>query len=67
MDDLLYRGTVRNLRRHIADAGFKSVTENLSVSQLATRNLARSLSSRVPQVPLVRDIFVTNMEYVLTT
>ena len=67
IDDLLYKVTVRNLRRNILDAGFKTVTENLYVSQLATRHLARPLSSRVPHVPLVRDVFVTNMEYVLTT
>ena len=65
-DDLLYHVTVRNLRQHIRDAGFRTVRENLYVSQLATRYLARALSSRVPDLPLVRDIFVTNMEYVLT-
>ena len=65
-DDLLYHVTVRNLRQHIRDAGFRTVRENLYVSQLATRYLAQALSSRVPDLPLVRDIFVTNMEYVLT-
>ena len=65
-DDLLYHVTVRNLRQHILDAGFRTLRENLYVSQLATRYLARALSSRVPDLPLVRDIFVTNMEYVLT-
>jgi SAM-dependent methyltransferase len=66
IDDLLYRVTVRNLRRNIRDAGFATLRENLYVSQLATRNLPAALSSRVPLMPLVRDIFVTNMEYVLT-
>ncbi len=65
-DDLLYHVTVRNLRQHILDAGFRTLRENLYVSQLVTRYLARALSSRVPDLPLVRDIFVTNMEYVLT-
>ena len=65
-DDLLYHVTVQNLRQHIRDAGFRTVRENLYISQLATRYLAQALSSRVPDLPLVRDIFVTNMEYVLT-
>ncbi len=65
-DDLLYKVTVRNLRQHIVNAGFATARENLYVSQLASRNLPQQLSSRVPDVPLVRDIFVTNMEYVLT-
>ncbi|HTK28840.1 MAG TPA: class I SAM-dependent methyltransferase [Vicinamibacterales bacterium] len=66
-DDLLYRVTVRNLRRHIADAGFRQMREDLYVSRLATRLLARPVSSLVPQVPLVRDVLVTNMEYLLAT
>lgn len=65
-DDLLYKVTVRNLRQHIVEAGFKTVCENLYVSQLATRHLPRTLSGLVPNVPVVRDILVTNMEYVLT-
>ena len=66
-DDLLYRVTVRNLRQHIADAGFKPVRESLYVSRLATRYLAKGVSSLIPQVPLVRDVLVTNMEYLLAT
>ena len=65
MDDLLYRATVRNLRANIATAGFRTVREDLAVSRLLVRNLPATLSSRVPDVPLIRDIFVTNMEYVL--
>ena len=65
MDDLLYRATVRNLRANIATAGFRMVREDLAVSRLLVRNLPTTLSSRVPNVPLIRDIFVTNMEYVL--
>ena len=67
IDDLLYPVTVRNLRRNIHQAGFRQVRENLYVSQLAVRNLPKSLSALVPNVPLVRDIFVTNMEYLLTS
>ena len=67
VDDLLYRVTVRNLRRHIAQAGFKPVREDLYVSRLATRLLARNVSMWLPQVPLVRDVLVTNMEYLLAS
>lgn len=66
-DDLLYRVTVRNLRRHIRDAGFTPLREDLYVSRLATRYLSRRLSSLIPGVPLVRDVLVTNMEYLLAT
>jgi SAM-dependent methyltransferase len=65
VDDLLYRATVRNLRRNVAAAGFKTVREDLAVSRLLVRTLPRSVSSLVPGLPLLRDIFVTNMEYVL--
>jgi SAM-dependent methyltransferase len=65
VDDLLYRATVRNLRANITAAGFNIVREDLAVSRLLKRNLPRSLWSAVPRVPLIRDIFVTNMEYVL--
>jgi SAM-dependent methyltransferase len=67
VDDLLYRVTVRNLRRNIADAGFKPLREDLYVSRLATRMISRRLSRFIPNVPLVRDVFVTNMEYLLAT
>lgn len=66
IDDLLYPVTVGNLRRNIHQAGFRQLRENLYVSQLAVRSLPTSLSALVPNVPLVRDIFVTNMEYLLT-
>lgn len=66
IDDLLYRATVRNLRRHIGDAGFRLVREDLYVSRLVKRMLPAKLSALVPNVPLFRDILVTNMEYLLT-
>lgn len=65
VDDLLYRVTVRNLRRNIAQAGFKPLREDLYVSRLATRLLTRKFSTLLPCVPLFRDILVSNMEYVL--
>ena len=64
-DDLLYRATVRNLRRHIDNAGFTVRREDLAVSQLVTRNLPARISALIPDVPVIRDIFVTNMQYVL--
>ena len=64
-DDLLYRATVRNLRKHIGEAGFAVRREDLAVSQLITRNLPAGVSGLVPNLPFVRDIFVTNMQYVL--
>ena len=67
VDDLLYRVTVRNLRRNILQAGFRLLREDLYISRLATRLLAKKLCSFLPNVPLFRDILVTNMEYLLAT
>ena len=64
-DDLLYRVTVRNLRRNIAAAGFRVTDEHLSFSGLAKRLLPGSAVARVPRLPLVRDILVTDMNYLL--
>ena len=65
IDDLLYKATVRNLRRHIRDARLKPRREDLAVSRLVTRHAPKSIAAAVPRIPLVRDILVTNMEYVL--
>jgi SAM-dependent methyltransferase len=64
-DDLLYRATVRNLRGHIREAGLKPRREDLAISRLVTRNLPARLAQSIPDIPLVRDILVTNMEYLL--
>ena len=64
-DDLLYRVTVRNLRQNIAAAGFRVIHEDLSFSGLAKRVLPGRVVGRVPAVPLVRDILVTDMNYLL--
>ena len=66
LDDLLYRATVRNLREHIQRAGFRVVREQLHVSALARRVLPKPLADRIPNIPGVRDVLVTNQEYVLT-
>jgi len=66
LDDLLYPVTVRNLRDHIRRAGFKVAREDLHISRLARRLFPEWVIEHVPKVPLVCDILVTNMEYVLT-
>jgi ubiquinone/menaquinone biosynthesis C-methylase UbiE len=63
-DDLLYKVTVRNLRENIRRAGFEILHEDLYVSRLAHR-LSRGFAARVPSMPLLRDILVGNMEYLL--
>jgi SAM-dependent methyltransferase len=65
VDDLLYPVTLRRLRRDIANAGLHIVREDLYVSRLARRVLPRPLGARIPRLPLLRDILITNMEYVL--
>ena len=64
-DDLLYRVTVRNLRQNIAAAGFRVAHEGLSFSGLAKRVLPGRAVGNLPAVPLVRDILVTDMNYLL--
>ena len=64
-DDLLYLVTVRNLREHIAAAGFRVIREDLYVNSLAKRWLPDGVSNAVPRLLLLRDILVTNQEYLL--
>jgi SAM-dependent methyltransferase len=64
-DDLLYLVTVRNLRAHIAAAGFRVIREDLYVNSLAKRWLPAFVSNALPRIPLLRDILVTNQEYLL--
>jgi len=64
-DDLLYLVTVRNLRERIAAAGFRVIREDLYVNSLAKRWLPALISNAIPRIPLVRDILVTNQEYIL--
>ena len=66
-DDLLYHVTVNNLRRAIADAGFQLVKEDLYVSRFAKRLFPKSITGLLPDIPVMRDILITNMEYVLAT
>ena len=46
------------------NAGLKPRREDLAISRMVTRNASRS-RKLVPGVPLMRDILVTNMEYIL--
>lgn len=64
-DDLLYHATVRNLRRNIQEAGLKPAREDLAISRLVTQFAPRAIADAIPALPFVRDILVTNMEYVL--
>ena len=64
-DDLLYRATVRNLRDNIRRAGLSIRREDLAISRAATRYLPAAASKSIPGIPLVRDVLVTNMEYLL--
>jgi SAM-dependent methyltransferase len=64
-DDLLYLATVENLRSHIRNAGLKPKREDLAISRLASRNLPARLARSIPGIPVIRDILVTNMEYLL--
>jgi ubiquinone/menaquinone biosynthesis C-methylase UbiE len=64
-DDLLYRATVRNLRKNIRKAGFKPAREDLAVSRMVTRYSPPPIASAISAVPFLRDIFVTNIQYVL--
>jgi SAM-dependent methyltransferase len=64
-DDLLYHATVRNLRNYIRDAGLKPKRADLAVSRLVTRNLPAPIAQSLAGLPFIRDILVTNMEYLL--
>jgi ubiquinone/menaquinone biosynthesis C-methylase UbiE len=64
-DDLRYNVTVRSLRRHIAAAGFRVRHEELYVSGLARRWFPGVMLRAVPRTSFVRDVLVTNMEYLL--
>src|SRR5688572_17055267 len=64
-DDLLYHATVRNLRANIRKAGLEAKREDLAISRMVTRYVPASIAVVIPGIPLVRDIFVTNMEYLL--
>ena len=66
IDDLLYLVTVRNLRRAILSAGFRILREDLQVSRLATRCFPAFVTTRLHNVPLVRDVLITNQEYLLS-
>lgn len=66
VDDLPYLVTVRNLRRAIVSAGLRVVSENLHVSRLAMQYLPASITRRLDKVPFLRDVLITNQEYLLS-
>ena len=63
-DDLLEKVTVSSLRRQIASAGLAIVREELHVTA-TVRRLPKFLGDAVSGNSLTRDIFISNMEYVL--
>jgi SAM-dependent methyltransferase len=63
-DDLLEKVTVSSLRAQIAAAGFRIVREELHVTG-TVRRLPEFLGHALKEVGLARDIFISNMEYVL--
>jgi SAM-dependent methyltransferase len=63
-DDLLEKVTVSRLRAQIAAAGLAIVREELHVTA-TVRRLPKFLGDAVRENPLTRDIFISNMEYVL--
>jgi len=63
-DDLLEKVTVSSLRSHIAAAGLKIVREELHFTA-TIRRLPTFVSDALREDGLTRDIFISNMEYVL--
>lgn len=63
-DDLLELVTVTRLRKQIADAGLTIVREELH-STSTVRNMPGALGRWVRDSEATRDIFISNMEYVL--
>jgi SAM-dependent methyltransferase len=63
-DDLLEKVTVSSLRAQIAAAGFRVVREELHLSG-TVRRLPAAVGEAVREDGLTRDIFISNMEYVL--
>ena len=63
-DDLLEKVTVSSLRGRIESAGLAVVREELHVTG-TVRRLPRVLGDAVREDGLTRDIFISNMEYVL--
>jgi SAM-dependent methyltransferase len=63
-DDLLEKVTVSRLRGQIAAAGLSIVREELHVTG-TIRRLPGFLANAVREDPLTRDVFISNMEYVL--
>jgi hypothetical protein len=63
-DDLLEKVTVSRLRGQIASAGLRIIREELHVTG-TVRRLPAFLGGALAGSELTRDIFISNMEYVL--
>jgi hypothetical protein len=63
-DDLLELVTVSRLRGQIAAAGLKIVREELHLTA-TIRRMPAAVGQRLKNIGLARDVFISNMEYVL--
>jgi SAM-dependent methyltransferase len=63
-DDLLEKVTVTSLRNQIAAAGLAILREELNVTA-TIRRLPGFLANAIKENELTRDVFISNMEYVL--
>ncbi len=63
-DDLLEKVRVVSLRRQIATAGLRIVREELHVTG-TIRRLPAALGRAIRNSPMLQDVFISNMEYVL--
>jgi SAM-dependent methyltransferase len=63
-DDLLERVRVTRLRNQIASAGLTIIREDLHVTS-TVRRLPSALGAWVRDTPVVQDVLISNMEYVL--
>jgi SAM-dependent methyltransferase len=63
-DDLLEKVRVARLRAQIAAAGLRIVREELHITS-TVKKLPAPLGNWIRHSPLVQDIFISNMEYVL--
>ena len=64
-DDLLELVTVDRLRGQIAAAGLRILREELHVTS-TVRRLPAPIGRWIGSSPLAQNIFISNMEYVLT-
>ena len=65
-DDLLEKVRVSRLRQQILDAGFRIVREELHVTS-TVRRMPAAVARWLRDSPLIQDVLISNMEYVLAS